>query len=297
MLAARGYTTIATVGHAGDYWNLRSMMPALGFATSYFEDSYQVHERFGLGMSDGSFLPQVAGRLQAERPPFLAMVLTVSSHFPYGLPPHHQKLALGRLQDTMVGKYLQAMHYLDGSFGEFIDRLREARLLDSSVVVVFGDHHGWLGEAPELRGLLDIAADDPLTVRLIRKRVPLMIRLPGGAYAGDQPTPGGHLDIAPTLLALLGIAPRGRFMLGRDLNSDERPIVVLRDGSFIDDRFVFLDGPRPECYATIPVKSVDCRGLADRHREAVERLTISDLILRGDLIPQLSDPVSTRQRH
>jgi phosphoglycerol transferase MdoB-like AlkP superfamily enzyme len=102
---------------------------------------------------------------------------------------------------------------------------------------------------------------------------------------------GGHLDIAPTLLGLVGITADNAVMLGRDLSSGADSLVVFRDGSFTDGKHYYLNrfGPASNstCY-TLPLdQPVDCTDLERSHRTALERLEISDLIIRGNLIPAL----------
>ena len=46
----------------------------------------------------------------------------------------------GEFEGTLLGKYLQTVHYFDTVFGEFLTRLEADGLLDQSVLVVYGDH-------------------------------------------------------------------------------------------------------------------------------------------------------------
>jgi phosphoglycerol transferase MdoB-like AlkP superfamily enzyme len=112
---------------------------------------------------------------------------------------------------------------------------------------------------------------------------------------------GGHLDIAPTVLGLLGVEDDSRVMLGRDLTRDRDSLVVFRDGSFADGRHYFVNrfGSTfsATCYEVGTGRELDCGLLEERRREALERLEISDLIVQGNLIPALlgdGDPPAPR---
>ena len=282
--------TVSACAAQADFWNMRAMHAGLGFQRSFFEDRYQMTELIGPWLADHEFFAQTTSLLKAQPAPFMAFLLTASNHHPYRLPPEHRELALGDLEGTLLGDYLQSVRYFDRAFGAFVDRLRAAGLLDTSVVVLYGDHHGFLGDPPELGRLLGIAARDEYRTLQVRKKVPMMVRLPHGEKAGVRTVAGGHLDIAPTLLSLLGIRHESGLMLGRDLTQGQGALVVFRDGSFTDGttwyvhRVGLADGT---CYAVKTGRRVDCAGVAEQRREARARLEVSDLVVRGDLVPSL----------
>jgi phosphoglycerol transferase MdoB-like AlkP superfamily enzyme len=101
---------------------------------------------------------------------------------------------------------------------------------------------------------------------------------------------GGHLDIAPTLLSLLGIRHESGLMLGRDLTKGQSSLVVFRDGSFTDGSTWYahrVGSTAGTCYAVTTGRRVDCAVVAAQRREARARLEVSDLVVRGDLVPSL----------
>ena len=293
ILADHGYRTLAAVGTAGEYWNMRGMQLKLGFHQSYFEDRYPTGERFGQGLSDRDFFRQTLPLLETQAEPFTAFLITLSSHHPYDLPRKYQTLNLGGLEGSVLGKYLHSLRYFDDAFGEFVDRLRQTGLLDQSIVVVFGDHQAWGLERPaELARLLGFPETSKYDYWKVRKKVPLLIRLPNGANAGAQTVNGGHLDIAPTLLSLLGIREDNFVMFGTDLTQDKNSLVVFRDGGFADGWHYFIDpsdlGPDFLCYEVQTDRQVSCESLRGRRRQALEQLEISDLIIQGNLVPAMS---------
>jgi len=103
---------------------------------------------------------------------------------------------------------------------------------------------------------------------------------------------GGHVDVAPTLLSLLGASAAAGMMLGEDLTRGEDSLVVFRDSSFVDGTHHLVRQAgrvaRFTCYEVKTGRLVDCHLLKDRHRAALERLKISDTVIREDLIPALT---------
>jgi lipoteichoic acid synthase len=121
----------------------------------------------------------------------------------------------------------------------------------------------------------------------------LIIRLPGGRPAGVKRIHGGHLDVAPTVLGLLGITDEGAVSLGRNLMRGEDSAVVFRDGSYVDGTHLLVNrfGPvsNATCYEVPTGAPVDCGPLVERRRQAREELEVSDIIIRGNLIPWLRE--------
>lgn len=243
LLSDKGYTILAAMGASGEYWNIRGTLISLGVHRLYLADFYQTGERFGQGLADGDFFRQTIPMLLNQREPFMAFLITVSNHDPYDLPEKHRSLNLGTLQGTRIGKYLDSVHYFDRAFGELVVQLRKTGLLDKSVVVVYGDHQGWLRNPPELARLLGISEQSGYEYWKVRKKLPLLIRLPHGAHAGVKTATGGHLDISPTLLGLLGVVSDNAVMLGTDLTHGDDSLVVFRDGSFADGKNYFINAP------------------------------------------------------
>ena len=293
VLARRGYETLSASVVSGDFWNMHGMHRNLGFARSVFEHDFQPGPIIGMGLADAAFFEQMDARLRALPEPFMAYLLTLSNHDPYVLPASEPHLNVGALEGTTVGRYLQTVHYFDGAFGGFIERLRASGLLDRSLVIVYGDHRAFWEDTPQLPPLVGVSPEDSWNVWALEHRVPLLIRLPHGADAAIVSDAAGQLDIPPTLLALLGVPSAGEVMLGRDLLGPGEPLVVFRDGSVVSGHHAWIDSSEPQMRGCFDIRSaarVDCRVLEAARRTAREQMEISDLVIRGDLVTALRRP-------
>jgi hypothetical protein len=293
VLGRRGYETLSASVVSGDFWNMRGMHRNLGFARSVFEHDFQPGPMIGMGLADAAFFDQMEARLQALPEPFMAYLLTLSNHDPYVLPASEPHLGVGELEGTTVGRYLQTVHYFDTAFGRFIDCLRESGLLDRSIVVVFGDHRAFWGDAPQLPPLAGVAPGDAWNLWALEHRVPLLIRLPHGEGAATIADAAGQADISPTVLGLLGVPSAGEVMLGRDLLAAGEPLVAFRDGSVITGDSAWIDSIERELRGCFDIRSaarIDCAALAGARRKAREQMEISDLVIRGDLVTSLRRP-------
>jgi phosphoglycerol transferase MdoB-like AlkP superfamily enzyme len=191
-----------------------------------------------------------------------------------------------------VGNYLESVHYFDEAFGEFVDALRVSGELDRSVLALYGDHQGWFRDVPNLREFLGFGPGDEFDEWRERKKVPMLIRLPGGALSGERSLPGGHLDTTPTILGLLGVVSSDVVTLGHDLLTERTTPVVFRDGSFVDAdgaRFLVNAGeldPDTTCYGENPRRLINCAEFAPVRRRALADMHASDVLIHGNLVPE-----------
>jgi lipoteichoic acid synthase len=291
-LADRGYSTLAACAAPGSFWNMSVAHPHYGFRQNYFEEAYGPGDRIGPWLADRDFFVQSIPFLISQKRPFLALLTTSSNHHPFNLPARYRALALGDLEGTLLGDYLHSVHYFDQAFGALVDGLRDAELLDETVIALYGDHQGFLGDPPEIARLLGLDAQNELDRFLTRKRIPFLVRLPRGEGARDFTAPAGEIDIAPTLLSLLGVVDARTVMLGRDLTADGPALVAFRNGSFVSDEHCLINrlgsSSDRSCYDLATGARIDCGLLERERRQALGRLAMSDAILKNDLVPSLA---------
>jgi lipoteichoic acid synthase len=239
VLAANGYRTVALQAIRADFWNLAAMYPRVGYQRFYSLKDFVADEVHGHGVVDPSFLRQTVEILDGLPEPFFAFPVTLTTHDPFKLG---DPIPLGPYEGTRLGRYLRAIHYGDRAIGAFVAALRERGLLDRSVLVVYGDHHG-VARDEALARLLGIAPGDDAGWFDVEKRVPLLVRLPAGVGAGGRAEPGGQVDLAPTLAALLGASARDAPFFGSDLLAGGAPRVIFPDGSALDGARLHLAAP------------------------------------------------------
>ena len=104
--------------------------------------------------------------------------------------------------------------------------------------------------------------------------------------------PAGQLDMAPSLLHLLGISTESYYMMGNNLFSGQERFVVLRSGAFTDGNLYYVPSPdsrfdNGSCYDLTTRKLTDVEKCKIPYEEANKRLSISDRVITGDLIKLL----------
>ncbi|MBC7235140.1 MAG: sulfatase-like hydrolase/transferase [Chloroflexi bacterium] len=134
--------------------------------------------------------------------------------------------------------YLGSNSYVDWMLGELLTALDETGLAVNTTLIVSSDHGDWAGDY----GLVEkwpSALDDTIT------RVPLLIRMPGGAAGHVVEEPVELMDLMPTILELAGVRARHTH-LARSL------LPQLQGAPGDPERAVFCEGGydthEPRCF-------------------------------------------------
>ena len=144
-LKKSGYGTYVLHGDVPSFWNRSNIYPQLGYDKAFDLDDYVITRPVGEGPSalgDEDLFSQSLPKLEKLKQPFLATVITMSSHTPFILPEDLQTLQIPaetNLNQTQW-EYLQSVHYADKAIGEFIDGLRKDGLYNNSIIAIYGDH-------------------------------------------------------------------------------------------------------------------------------------------------------------
>ncbi len=150
--------------------------------------------------------------------PFAAVYGMAAGHHPYAFP------GSAPLDENIPGAaeeaYTVSLRYIDQRIQELWEGLSSRGLMQNTVLVVLSDHGPRSGKP----GFGTVR--DP-TLYEGSVRVPLVIVAP--SIKGPHPPitePTAHLDVAPTALALAGIAIP-MTMKGRDLSSSTQPRILM----------------------------------------------------------------------
>lgn len=149
---------------------------------------------------------------------FFAFFYMTSSHFSYyqgpeefrPFSPYKLQSAPGYLHypesisETVRNRYWNALHYIDSLVGQIVELLKSEGLAEDTILIVTGDH----GEMFHEHGLVTHSSylyDEVLKVPLVISNAREFS--PAHGYG----SPVGHVDIAPTILHLLGLPPHANF--------------------------------------------------------------------------------------
>jgi lipoteichoic acid synthase len=225
VLRDQGYRTGFFNSADNDFQNTTPFMTAAGFDTVLdYRDwpcdrpIYETDFESGSDVrtaNDLCTIPPLLDWIDADPSrPFVAMLRTGLSHYPYFAGDNPQTYTA----NADFNRYLNAVRVGDQAFGLMMAGLAEKGLLDSTLVVVVGDH----GEAFGEHGTISHAS----AIYEENIHVPLMLINPV-LFAGDQSDVlAGVSDLSPTVLDLLGFATPATWQ-GRSLFAEGRTDAVL----------------------------------------------------------------------
>ncbi|MCA9547613.1 MAG: sulfatase, partial [Myxococcales bacterium] len=248
VLRGAGYETAALVDNIFLADFLRVGVD-LGFAR-FVDNARHIHNTVDLMREAVAWLTAHGDR------PFFLYLNPANPHFRYR-PPREYLGQIGFGWADLTGDLQHALHlgevaYTDDAVGELLEAVRRLGLAERTLVVMHGDHGETLSWARDLEVKVPAAhkARESMIYKTTRYkhgwswqeteiRIPLLFARPGAVPPAVDDRPASPIDVAPTILAHLGL-PKPPTMLGRDLfrAGPTAPIVV--DGKGFD---AVVDGP------------------------------------------------------
>ncbi len=315
LLKNKGYYVFSMHGNVGDFWNRETMHMNMGYDKFYSKSSFVIDEEYGLGLSDESFFRQVVPMIKdiSENTvgPFYGTLITLTNHTPWKdtdmysdydvsvkVNVNGEIVERDYLENTLMGKYLKSVNYMDKAIGNFIHDMDEEGLLDNTVIVIYGDHDARISKQ-QFNYMYNY---DPVNDRVLgegdeeyrefndydyelSKNVPFIIWSKDMEEGITIDTPMGMIDVMPTLGNMLGVY--NKYSLGKDIMgiSKDEGIVVFKDGSFITDKLYYNAKNNESYMLSNGIISDDY--VRVRSEYADEIIEVSNNIIIYDLIDKL----------
>lgn len=256
QLQALGYHSTAYHNHLKDFYHRDITHPHLGY------DEFIA--RFGGLEIKGSWpesdleMIDVTVPQFIDKQPFSIYYMTVSGHCEYSFKGNDMteknwdKVQHLEHSDIVKGYYAANLE-LEYAMESLLRQLEEAGIADDTLVVLATDHYPyglersktWNNTVDHLAELYGVEDYD----QFMRDHNALIMW--SGAFEGMNivvDTPVYSLDILPTVSNLFGVDYDSRLLVGRDVFSDQEPLVLWPDFNWITDKGTYCDGvftPRP----------------------------------------------------
>ncbi len=279
VLKAAGYRTIAVV----DEW-LDRFLPSFKRGFDSFEVPYGSGQWMKFGQVAAPYITYAAIREIEKTPPsrpFFLYAQFEAAHHPY--VAHEGFPTFGTREiDLYDGEIAYADHYV----GILIDYLETTKRLDRTLVVVFADHGEEFGEHGARQHSHALHAESV--------HVPIVVHVPGSRPARVRERVS-HVDVAPTILDVLGLRPEGMAFQGYSLLHYAQPGAVAPKGRELFSELMVIDQGPPRFrkaivsgdYKLLWDMSDDTTLLYDVRRDPTETRPLDDEGARTRLLAKL----------
>ena len=323
LFKSLGYYNMSFHANKGDFWNRNSMYKSLGYDKFYDQKAFNIDETIGLGLSDKSFFRQLTPILKKENDNhqnFYATLIMLTNHTPfpdissYSKDPLDLKMyvtengetkAYPYLEGTVLGRYLQSVHYADEALGELMEHLETNGLLENTVLMFYGDHDARLSSSEykrfynyDYKNDKTLDESDPNYKKYgyyeheLNRSVPFFFWSKNDNQKINKTITNvmGAYDILPTLGNMFGFY--NKYALGSDIfNTNNDNTVIFPNGNYVTNK-IYYNSQADEAY-DIEKKEVIAKELepkeyiTKRTKETEEKLNISNDILVYNLLKKV----------
>lgn len=282
IIGEYGYTSAVLHANNGSFWNRNVMYDQMGYDHFFDEQYYDVTKQnsIGWGLNDKAFFKQSIKYLENMKEPYYAKFITLTNHFPFELPEEEQNIDKYDSNSKTLNQYFTTVRYMDESIEQFFQHLKDSGEYKDSIIVIYGDHYG-ISQYHDASTSKFIGKDIRPYEHTQLQRVPFIVHIPGHEDDRVISKPTGQIDVKPTILSMLGIENKQDIQFGTDMfTNDKDPFVVLRDGSFISEDYLYAKNVCYDRETGEEIKSQKCEPLK---KKAKKELDYSDSIIYGDL--------------
>jgi uncharacterized sulfatase len=291
QLKKNGYYPVVLHGNNKTFWNRDQMYKTMGYERFLSAENYSITKKntVGWGLKDIPFFEQSMDKLRALPQPFYAKLITLTNHHPFELDPKDRLIPLYNSNSETLNHYIETVRYTDEALKHFFKMIKAAGLYDNSVFILYGDHYGISKKHKKV--MAEFLGKEKLTAfdHVQLQQVPLIIHIPG-VKGRKMSVVSGQIDLKPTILHLLGNDSDEGLGFGNDLFALNKPqFVVLRDGSFVTEHYVFTGN---KCYSKPSGEKTDPALCEPFRKKAQNHLRYSDKVIFGDLYRFMMDEKS-----
>jgi len=258
VMQENGYHTSFLYGGYSQFDNMKSFYAGNGYAVSDRLDIENPRFTNIWGVSDQDLFDHARtyfDQRAASGAPFFSIIMTTSNHSPYTFPvgidgvrPHG-------------GSRVDGIRYADHALGEFFKKSKDAPWYDNTLFVVVADHGARVYGSER--------------IPLQSYEIPLLIMAPGRVQPQQVAGPISQMDIAPTVLGLLGLPYEAPFFGQNAFAANEQSRVLLFNHNH--DVALYQDGTLAVLGLNNSLHTYRCRLGTDRLEEIANDNRLADL--------------------
>lgn len=278
ILKNQGYEAFAYHNYNYDYYKRNEYFPTMGY-NKYLAYGNGLEKRMNFDKGIASDYEMVRTTIDdyINEENFIAYYMTISGHMEYtenhAMVQKNWDKVKNLPYSYKVKAYLATQIELDRAVQEVIERLTKAGKLDSTVIIITGDHYPYGLTLEERQELTDLKIDEEFE----QYNMPLIIYNSGQTEKIESNKYCSSLDILPTMLNLLGANFDSRLLMGGDIFSKSKDLVIFADRSFITDQ-----GRYNEITESYSGKQVEHTYVSDIKQIIYKKFRYSRLILKNN---------------
>ena len=231
-----GYKTSSYHDYAEFYYSRRTIHPNMGSMKYYNVSDLGIKwsSKYEEWPSDVDLIKTALPKF-IDEDNFMAFLISVTTHQPYGVDSENGNKHLSELKDykysKAVKRYMSKMKELDKALELLLEELDKAGKLEDTVIALFADHYPYGLTNSQINEVLDYNVNVNKEV----DRTPMVI-YNAGLEAKQVTKYTSIIDLLPTLLNMFNLDYDPRLYLGTDIFSDNFGRTVFADGSWQDDK-------------------------------------------------------------
>lgn len=297
LLDNYGYTSLTFHTNDVTFWNRDKLYQALGFDEIYDKKYFGSSDVIAYGASDEILYNKSLERLKAlhqKGEKFYANLISMSGHHPFKIPADKPQLPIPKeYQETSIGAYIQAVHYADYAVGDFIEKLKENKMWEDTLLIIFGDHYGLQIENEKERKLIKKLLGREYHKELDGFNTPLIISLPWkNINTLEKKGVSGQIDLMPTIAGIMGIPLDDHIHFGQDLFNNNGNLIGNRfyvpTGTFLNEEILFIPGEQFDDGTATSIETHQQLNNYNQYKEDFRRvlqlMNLSDLYI--DRLPE-----------
>ncbi len=325
MMSDMEYYTFSMHANNADFWNRRAMYEHLGYQKFYSKIDYNVtsENTIGLGLSDKEFFKQSMPKLKKineKHDKWYGLMIMLSNHTPFSDVEHYgeydvtmkeqvtkedgttEEIVHPYMESRKLGNYFKSAHYADQAIGELFQELEENKLLDNTVIIIYGDHDARLSRSDydymynydkQTDSKLD--KDHPDYKEYDSYQYELGRKVPFIIWTKDMKTTSmnkeikdvmGMYDVMPTLGNMFGFY--NKYQLGHDIfDIKSNNIVVFPTGNWVTNKIYY--NSQKEEYLSLDGSAISEEEITKNSEYTTKLLNLSNDIIVYDLIERYKE--------
>jgi phosphoglycerol transferase MdoB-like AlkP superfamily enzyme len=206
ILKDEGYKTMWISGYKSTYANKYGFLKNHGIETFYdgSELDPSSTEKLGWGYSDKEIFNYAEKILDKQEGPFFAEIMTLSNHWPFDEPYDPSPEKLPNTSDKGYQNYCKGIFYTDWAMGQFMEKMKTKPYFENTLFIITSDHGIWY--FPPEENLTTVEKEEAYF------RMPFLIYSPAALKPKVSNIIASQVDIAPTVLDILGINRPNAFL-------------------------------------------------------------------------------------